>query len=221
MGANPFIRHIRARPRLFICGLIGLAVYPLLPQSLDLLPVTRALLSWNVGICLYLLLCVIMISRSTQEQIYYQARLQDEGQWVILTLVMLAAIASLVAIIAELAAAHTLQGTRKYVHIGLTLFTIIASWAFTHMMFGLHYAHDYYLALTNGKSAGLEFPGDDAPDYGDFLYFAYVIGTSAQTADVNMTSKAMRRVGLLHCVLAFFFNTTVLALTINIAASLF
>ncbi len=79
MGTNPFIRHIRARPRLFLCGLIGLAVYPLLPQSLDLLPVTGALLSWNVGIFLYLLLCVLMISRSTHEQIYYQARLQDDS----------------------------------------------------------------------------------------------------------------------------------------------
>ena len=151
----------------------------------------------------------------------YQARLQDESQWVILILVMVAAIASLVAIVAELAAASGLHGALRYTHISLALFTIVASWTFTHMMFGLHYAHDYYLAVTKGEPVGLQFPGDDAPDYGDFLYFAYVIGTSAQTADVNLTSKAMRRVGLLHCVLAFFFNTTVLALTINIAASLF
>jgi uncharacterized membrane protein len=218
---NRLVRHIRARPRLFICALVGLLVGLLIPQDLISLSVTRALLGWNVGICLYLLLCVIMISGSTQEQIRYQARLQDEGQWLILTLVMVAAIASLVAIVAELAAASEIHGTLKYAHIGLALFTIVASWAFTHMMFGLHYAHEYYLAPTNGKSVGLQFPGDDAPDYGDFLYFAYIIGTSGQTADVNMTSTAMRRVGLLHCVLAFFFNTTVLALTINIAASLF
>ena len=221
MHTNRLIRHIRARPRLFICALVGLLVGLLIPQSLDLLPVTQGLLGWNVGICLYLLLCVIMISGSTHEQIRHQARLQDEGQLLILTLVMVAAIASLVAIVAELAAASALHGSVKYAHIGLALFTIVASWAFTHMMFGLHYAHEYYLAPTNGKTVGLQFPGEDAPDYGDFLYFAYIIGTSGQTADVNMTSTAMRRVGLLHCVLAFFFNTTVLALTINIAASLF
>ncbi len=221
MHTNRLIRHLRARRRLFICAVVGLLVGLLIPQSLGLLPVTRGLLGWNVGICLYLLLCVVMISRSTHEHIRHQARLQDEGQWLILTLVMVAAIASLVAIVAELAAASELHGSAKYAHIGLAVFTIVASWAFTHMMFGLHYAHEYYLAPTNGKSVGLQFPGDDAPDYGDFLYFSYVIGTSGQTADVNITSTAMRRVGLLHCVLAFFFNTTVLALTINIAASLF
>ena len=66
----------------------------------------------------------------------------------------------------------------------------------------------------------LDFPGDDAPDFIDFLYLSFVIGTSAQTADVAMTSRRMRRLGLVHCVLAFLFNATVLALTINLTASL-
>jgi len=68
---------------------------------------------------------------------------------------------------------------------------------------------------------GLEFPGGHAPDYGDFLYFACVIGTSGQTADVSFSSRVMRRTGLVHCVLAFLFNTTLIALTINIASGLF
>lgn len=221
MRSNPLIRHIRARPRLFICAVVGLLFGLLLPDDIGLLPVTRMILGWDVGIVSYLVLCAVLIKRSTQEDIRQQARLQDEGQWVILTLVIVAAIASLVAIVAELAAASALSGTLRYMHIGLALFTIVASWAFTHMMFGLHYAHEYYLSLANNQPAGLEFPGDDAPDYRDFLYFAYIIGTSAQTADVNISSKPMRRVSLMHCVLAFFFNTTVLALTINIAAGLF
>lgn len=221
MTQNRLIRHIRARPRLFICALVGLLVGTLIPQSLVALAITRALLGWNAGISLYVLLCMIMIMRSTKEKIRFQAKLEDEGQWVILTLVMVAAIASLVAIIVELAAANDLAEADRYAHIGLALFTIVASWAFTHMMFGLHYAHQYYLALTNSQPAGLQFAGDDVPDYGDFLYFSFIIGTSAQTADVNISSTAMRRVALLHSVLAFFFNTTLLALTINIAASLF
>jgi uncharacterized membrane protein len=68
---------------------------------------------------------------------------------------------------------------------------------------------------------GLEFPGGQPPDYGDFLYFSCVIGTSGQTADVSFTSRKMRRTGTLHCILAFFFNTTLVALTINIASGLF
>lgn len=221
MRQNRLIRHIRARPRLFVCALLGLLVGTLIPPILVSLTITRALLGWNAGISLYLLLCMIMIMRSTKEKIRFQAKLEDEGQWVILALVMVAAIASLVAIIVELAAASDLAEADRYAHIGLALFTIVASWAFTHMMFGLHYAHQYYLALTNAQPAGLQFAGDDVPDYGDFLYFSFIIGTSAQTADVNISSTAMRRVALLHSVLAFFFNTTVLALTINIAASLF
>lgn len=146
--------------------------------------------------------------------------MQDEGKFVILTVVTIASVFNLAAIVAELAVAKNMFGMQKYLHIGLAAFTIVSSWAFTHMMFALHYAHDYYVARTNGQPVGLEFPGEEHPDYGDFLYFAFVIGTSGQTADVNITSRAMRRIGLLHCVLAFLFNTTVLALTINIAAGL-
>ena len=82
------------------------------------------------------------------------------------------------------------------------------------------YAHDFYAAVVRFGSGGLQFPEETAPDYSDFLYFAVVIGTSGQTADVSFTSRSMRRIGTLHCALAYLFNTTVLALLINIGASL-
>jgi len=192
-----------------------------LPATLIEEDITRAIIGWDAGICLYLLLAATMMIRSTREKIRYRAQQLDESQLVILILVIVGAVASLAAIIAELAVAKTAQGSLRYAYIGLALFTIVASWAFTHMMFALHYAHDYYIARIDSESGGLQFPNEENPTYGDFLYFSYVIGTSAQTADVSFTSKPMRRVGLLHCVLAFLFNTTILALTINIAASLF
>jgi uncharacterized membrane protein len=105
-------------------------------------------------------------------------------------------------------------------HIALAVLTVLTSWVFTQFMFATHYAHEYYSALSRGLEPGLQFPGTNVPDYLDFVYFACVIGTSGQTADVSISSKPMRRVGLIHCVLAFFFNTTLIALTINIAASL-
>ena len=128
---------------------------------------------------------------------------------------------SLGAIVAELSVVKEMLGTLRYAHLALAVLTIITSWAFTQVMFALHYAHDYYAAEAKGNPCGLEFPGGHAPDYGDFLYFACVIGTSGQTADVSFTTRIMRRTGLVHCVLAFFFNTTLLALTINIASGLF
>ena len=112
------------------------------------------------------------------------------------------------------------QGLRELLHIGLTAATVASSWVFMHLMFAMHYAHDYYRSGRQGHEPGLAFPQEPLPDYWDFLYFSAVIGTSGQTADVSFTSKSMRRTGLVHCLLAYFYNTTVLALTINIAASL-
>ena len=139
----------------------------------------------------------------------------------VLTLVVIAALMSIGAIVAELAVVKDMHGALRYAHIALAVLTILSSWAFTQLMFALHYAHDYYGAELRGNSGGLEFPGGHAPDYGDFLYFACVIGTSGQTADVSFTCRGMRRTGTVHCVLAFFFNTTLIALTINIASGLF
>jgi uncharacterized membrane protein len=114
-----------------------------------------------------------------------------------------------------------MHGLRKTWHVALAGVTLASSWLFTQTLFALHYAHDFYIARARHQPDGLGFPGTPDPGYGDFLYFACVIGTSGQTADVSFTNAAMRRVGLVHCIQAFFFNTTVLALTINIAAGLF
>lgn len=216
-----FAHQLRARPRLVASAIIGVLVALFLPHEVATRSVTRWIIGWNAGACLYLLLAGIMMARATRETIQKRACQQDDGRIVILTIVIFAAIVSLAAIIAQLAVVKDMHGSMKVAHIALAVITLVSSWAFTHAMFALHYAHDYYVARVAGEPGGLDFPGDDAPDYADFMYFAFVIGTSGQTADVSFASKAMRRVGLVHCVLAFLFNTTVLALTINIAASLF
>jgi hypothetical protein len=125
-----------------------------------------------------------------------------------------------------LAIVKDLSGTIKGLHIGLAAATIVSAWFFIHLTYAFHYAHEYfdeYFAEPGRPAAergGLAFPGIEHSDYYDFLYFSYVIGVACQTADVNISSPAMRRVALVHCVLAFFFNSAVLALTINIAAGL-
>jgi uncharacterized membrane protein len=117
-------------------------------------------------------------------------------------------------------------GDVKGLNIGLAAATIVGAWFFIHLTYAFHYAHEFFdeYFAEPGRSAaergGLAFPGTEHPDYYDFLYFSYVIGVACQTADVNISSQAMRRVALVHCVLAFFFNSAVLALTINIAAGL-
>lgn len=124
------------------------------------------------------------------------------------------------AILAELVVVKDLSGRARYLHMALTLLTLLSSWAFTQVMFALHYAHDFFAVQSSGGKGGLDFPGGESPDYGDFLYFSCVIGTPGQTADVAISSRKMRRTSLLHCVLAFFFNITLFALAINIASGL-
>lgn len=215
------IRNMLARPRLVISALVGFAVVLFLPASLASHEITRLIVGWNAGAFLYIVLASVMMARSSKEKMQRRACAQDDGQTVILVIVVFAAIASLSAIVAELAVVKDMKGALRYAHVALAIVTIVSSWVFTHMMFALHYAHDYYVAIIDKQTGGLIFPEEDNPEYGDFLYLAFIIGTSGQTADVSFSSKPMRRVGLIHCVLAFIFNTTVLALTINIAASLF
>jgi uncharacterized membrane protein len=223
---HPFIFHIphvvRSRPRLFIVTALAIATGFWLPREIAHEPVSRWLIAWNVGTWLYVILAGVMMDRSSEHQMRRRAQLQDEGQLVILCMVAVATVASLVAIAGELAVVKDMHpGFRRELHIGLAGSTVLSSWAFIQVMFTLHYAHDYYAAKCHGRRPGLEFPGGEQdPVYGDFFYFSAVIGTSGQTADVSFVTKEMRRIGSMHCILAYLFNTTVLALLINIGASL-
>ena len=217
--AHP-LRVMAARPRLALSVAVGIATASCLPLDMALHSVTRAIVGWNAGALLYLALAMHLMFWSTPEKLRSRAVHQDLGSVAVLALVMVSALMCLAAIVFELGVVKDLYGELKFARIGLAAMTIFTSWSFTQVMFALHYAHDYYLNDMRGLAVGLEFPGGQAPDYGDFLYFAVVIGTSGQTADVSFSSRAMRRTGLLHCALAYFFNTTVLALTINIASGL-
>lgn len=214
------VRVAKARPRLFIATALGLLVGMLLPDGVARHAVSRMLIGWNVGTCLYVLLAAVMMVRSSHDRMRRRALHQDEGQLTILVLVVVTSVASLVAIAGQLTMVREMHGWLRVAHVSLAGVTVLSSWAFIQVMFTLHYAHDYYAALGRGQAAPLAFPGDEAPGYGDFFYFAAVIGTSGQTADVSFTSRAMRRVGSVHCILAYLFNTTVLALLINIGAGL-
>lgn len=218
---NRLAVQLKARPRLIIAACAAILIALVFPPSLEAHLVTRLLTAWNAGVVLYTVLAVSMMTRSSRESMRQRAEEQDEGQSVILILVVFSAVASLAAIGGELAVVKDMRGAAKAAHVALAALTVVSSWTFTQIMFAQHYAHDYYAAESNARKPGLSFPDDDEPDYGDFFYFSAVIGTSGQTADVSFVSKTMRRIGSVHCILAYLFNTTVLALLINIGASLF
>lgn len=191
-----------------------------LPSSLVAQPLTRSLIGWNAGALLYLALVLTMMLRADPEKMRWRARLQDEGRNTILVLVCITMAAVLLAIGMQLSYARKTEGLLKLMHVGLAGLTVATAWSFVQTIFALHYAHEYQMPQC-GDTPALQFPGAETPDYLDFLYVACVVGTSGQTADVAFASRRMRRVGLVHCVLAFVFNTTLLAMTINVAAGLF
>lgn len=217
-------RIARAHPRLFLGVAIGLLVGIFLPASLR--GSTRVLIAWNAGTWIYFATTGWLIVHATEESIRRRAKSTDEGKTLILVFTSVAAIAAIGAIIVQLAIAHDLSGLMKGLHVGLAATTILSAWFFIHLTYALHYAHEYFDEYYAEPSkppterGGLKFPGTENPDYYDFLYFSYVIGVASQTADVEISSHEMRRVALIHCILAFFFNSAVLALTINIAAGL-
>jgi uncharacterized membrane protein len=205
--------QLRLRPRLAFALLAGVALASLWPGSLAWK--NRLLLGWNLSVWTYLPLTLWMMLRSTDVQ--QRARHLAEGVPVVLLLSVVGALASLGAITLELQAARAAHEGYRYLLLALT--TVGGSWLLLPVEFALAYASLYH---REGRGAhGLEFPGDDGPpDYGDFLYFSITIAATSQTSDVAVSSRAMRRLVLLQALLAFAFNTSVLALTINILASL-
>ena len=207
------VRAVRARPRLFLCALLGLVVIAVLPSSWRL--ATRLLIAWDISVALYLVAASALMAGAEVEHIRRRSAQLDEGRIAILVFTVAAALASVAAIVAELGAAP--GSTPDLVRLGLATTAIVLSWAFIHTMFALHYAHEFYAARHQGAS-GLDFPGTESPDYWDFVYFSFVIGMTSQVSDVAVTSKTIRKTVTAHAVVSFAFNVALLALTVNIAA---
>ena len=159
--------------------------------------------------------------RVTPEMMRRFAPKEDEGRLAILGLITASACLSIIAIAFI---PHDKASTPTGIfalHLSISIATILGSWLLVHTIFTQHYAHLYYQGdktLQERKDSGLDFPGEMDPDYWDFLYFSFVVGMTSQVSDVSVTSRQMRKLGLIHGIVSFFFNTTLLAITINIVA---
>jgi len=206
------VRVVYARPRTFVSIAIGTVAFFLLPDSLRL--VSRLLVAWDIFAAFYLAFAYAMMFRCDHSHIRRNAILQDDGRFLILLVTALGAFASIAAIVLELGSSH-----RGAYELTLAVATIVLSWAAVHTTFALHYAHDYY---RGAKPGGLQFPGgdkSDPADYWDFVYFSFVIGMTAQVSDVGITDRTIRRTATAHGIVSFVFNTALVALMVNIAAS--
>jgi uncharacterized membrane protein len=213
-------RHAHAQIRFLIALAVGVAVALLAPFD-DLVP--RVLAGWNAGGWLYLVLVGIKMWQAEVEGIKREAGIERESRLVVLVIVILGSIFTLLALVAQLIAIRSEHGMERNLSVALSVSTILLSWLLIHTVFALYYAHEFHSegrGGAGGAGGGLKFPDDRTPDYLDFLYFSFVVGTTAQTSDVAVTSRAMRSVVMLHGILSFFFNTAVIALTVNLAAQL-
>lgn len=153
------------------------------------------------------------------------AKLQDNNRNAIFIFILAATLVCLFVVIILLKSTQHLTGTPLTLHILLSIGAVISSWALVHTLFVFRYANLYYATAGKGKLAakyleGLEFPEEPEPDYLDFAYFSFVIGMTFQVSDVEISSKRIRRLALLHSLIAFAFNTVIVALSINVISGL-
>jgi uncharacterized membrane protein len=210
-------RLLLTRPRLIVAILIGIAAGFALPPQWS--PVTRALTAWNITVWFYLVLIGWLMARSTHVRVRRIAEQEDRSASVILAIMTIAAVVSLAAIILELTTVKELSFSHRLAHYGFTAATIVGSWFLVGTLFTLHYARAYYQSPLDQRA--LRFPdGELSPDYWDFLYFSFTIAVAAQTSDVSVMTRGLRKAVLVQSVLSFLFNVAIVGLSINIAAGL-
>lgn len=205
-------------PQRLVYGLMAGVAVAALPLSTSW--EFRALISWSAGVTVYLALswwlCVEFDARRTRDW----AQAQDEPSLVLLLVLLTATLVCVAAITVLIQQSKGLSGLGRALHIGLAVVALGLSWLFIQTIFSFRYAHRYYQEEKNREPDGpsLQFPGGLDPDYFDFLYYSHVVGMTSQVSDVQVTSREMRRLTLVHSVLSFAFNMLIVALSINVVA---
>jgi uncharacterized membrane protein len=212
-----FARHlIRSRPRLSFAIAVGIVATYLLPAHIGYM--ARGLIGWNIVVWTYLLLVGWLMGRSDHHRVRAVALQEDPTALAVLALMSLGAVASLAAIVFELASVGRLPLGERLFHYLLTGCTVLGSWCMVATIFTFHYAVLFYKSPCDARALG--FPDrEPEPNYWDFLYFSFTIAVAAQTSDIAVLSRPARKAVLAQSVLAFFFNAAILGLSVNIAAS--
>jgi uncharacterized membrane protein len=211
--------QIRVQIRLIISIAVAVTVWFLLPLDDQ---IDRILAGWNALGWLYIVLLLVMMMQAEVDGIKRQAAIEEESRSAALIITTLGAIAMFLAIVAQLSALSEESGLDRKITFVLSFSTILVSWLLVQVVFAVYYAHEFHSESRQSSrgGGGLKFSGQSVPDYIDFLYFSFVVGTTNQTSDTEVTSRAMRRVVMIHGLLSFFFNTMVIALTVNLTAQL-
>lgn len=216
------LQNLDSRPRLGLSIMFGMLVFLLVPSSMTL--DARILAGWTSGIIFFLTIVFFMINSASAQKTFYRAQRQEAQHSVTFLLVVTTACTSIFAIALMQTDNKNLPELELVIEQALSIVAIVCSWFLTHTTFALHYSTLYYRKNHWSEDAdldgGLDFPGEDQPDYWDFMYFAFTIGMTAQTSDVAVTSATMRHLSIAHGIVAFFFYMVILASCVNTASGL-
>lgn len=174
-----------------------------------------ALVVLDIFSAVYLLLCWIVLLTMPIQLIKKNAAKEDGSKVFVFTMIILSSIAGMISVL--LLVLNNDASIPNALFLTVCISGIVLSWAIVHTIFTFHYARMYYSGNAEG---GLEFPGNERPDYIDFAYFSFVVGCTFQVSDVEISDKKIRRLALVHGLLAFILNTFVVALSINIISGL-
>lgn len=210
--------NLSALLRLLLATVLAVVVYWLTPTSQHV--VTHLVAAWDAFALVSLALLWAAVVTADAAHIRVVARTEDPGRVWTFVFILAASLASLLAVVALLDVMRTEQPGAPRHYVVLSVVGVMTAWLLVHTLFTLRYAHLYYDPEQDGGEGGLLFPGPAAePDYLDFAYFAFVIGMTAQTADISISGRQLRRVSLLHGLISFGFNTAVVALTVGAVAN--
>ncbi|WP_395765049.1 DUF1345 domain-containing protein [Elizabethkingia anophelis] len=208
------IKKLRPIHRVMLSIIISGLIFIIVPSVLPVLP--RILITWLGFAITYISICWITIFKMSVTEIIRKASIEDGSKTFVFLFVILASFACLFTVLLMVMGFND-KNIGQWFMVLIAVGSMISSWALVHTLYTFHYAHLYY-KTKGGK--GLDYPGDEKPDYLDFAYFSFVMGCTFQVSDVEISSKEIRRVALFHGLLSFALNTFVVALTINIIAGL-
>ncbi len=225
-----FIRGLKASTRFTVAILFAVGLFFLLPAHFRLS--SKIVLASTTFTLISTLMIWAVIASTNVDDLRKIAEKEDSSVSVIFILVLLLAFGSLFTVVLLLGSVKQLNTLVLTQHILFSILAVASSWILVHSVYTLHYARIYYSNLLDEENllkdndlpkrgmGGVDFPGDDEPDYMDFAYFSFIIGMTSQVSDVQITSRQVRRVALAHGLLSFLFNTFIVAISINIIAGL-
>lgn len=220
-----YITRLDAHHKLLISLVSALIIFFSIHAEMSLN--TSLVITWIVYSFVMLVLYWSTILTTHPLEMKKMAKMQDSNRTLIFLFVLAAALASLFVVVLLLSSTKQLSGLELSLHVFLSVAAVVCSWALVHTIFVFRYAHLYYenAPAVKDKAAskyteGLEFPEEKEPDYLDFTYFSFVIGMTFQVSDVEISSKRIRRLALMHSLVSFAFNTVIVALSINIISGL-